>query len=322
MGLSDHRVSLQGAPPTLLLPPAQGSSPAAVCGWALLTAPCPAARPRNRHVLKTRHLPPGCPKLPLWCLPLTLAGWSAMRNAVVCVHIAESSLRPMARENFCSWVLVQGAGVGTWCVGPWEHTQPGALSHPAGLEPRNCSAANGKLNSACAYWEALSQPRHCCSVWEKMRAAHIMCYYCLYYLRHTSRMAFRLHSPVIGRANVCIQRQGLDSVSDSCQTRCDGWLQPGRVAIAGAYPGAGGWGTGPGRAAALCCSEALLVTATLASAGRMEEEGTASELSKMCSSGDMLKHYGEEGRLRTMKFRFMSAKSVPLPQAKFSQKFN
>lgn len=142
--------------------------------------------------------------------------------------------------------LGAGAGVGTWYVGPWERAQPGALSHPAGLEPRSCSAANGKLNSACAYWEALSQPRHCCSAWEKMRAAHIMCHYCLYYLRHMSRMAFRLHSPVIGRANVCVQRRGLDSMPDSCQTHRERWLQPGRVAVAGAHPGAGGWAWGTG----------------------------------------------------------------------------
>lgn len=37
----------------------------------------------------------------------------------------------------------------------------GALSHPRRLVPRSCSAATGKLNSACAYWEALSQPCFC-----------------------------------------------------------------------------------------------------------------------------------------------------------------
>lgn len=42
----------------------------------------------------------------------------------------------------------------------WGHGNTfslGALSHPRGLVPRNCSAATEKLNFACAYWEDLSQ---------------------------------------------------------------------------------------------------------------------------------------------------------------------
>lgn len=76
--------------------------------------------------------------------------------------------------------------------------------------------------------------------------------------------------------------QCLTAVRHTARGGCSlgGWQSQGPTLGQVAGPEA----LGAGGAAALCCSEAFLVSATLASAERMEEEGTASELCKTCSS--------------------------------------